>query len=143
MKKQAENDNANSENLPVNDKIGVKIGAKIRAKIGVNDNVNDNVKDNVNDKIGAKDNVNDNVNDKIGVKIVVNDNAKITPKITVNQEKILDEIKKNPYITQKELSDLIKMTIPNINRNMKKLQEQGIIRRVGADKNGHWEIINE
>ena len=95
MEKQAENDNANSENLPVNDKIGV------------------------------------------------NDNAKITQKITVNQEKILDEIKKNPYITQKELSELIKMTIPNINRNMKKLQDQGIIRRVGADKNGHWEIINE
>ena len=26
-------------------------------------------------------------------------------------------------------------------KNMKKLQEQNIIRRVGADKNGYWEIV--
>lgn len=101
-------------------------------------------------KQAENDNVNDNVNDKIGVKIGVNDNAKITPKITVkitqkitvNQKKILDEIKKNPYITQKELSKNIGIARLNINKNMKKLQEQGIILRVGADKNGHWEIIN-
>lgn len=26
---------------------------------------------------------------------------------------------------------------------MKKLQEQGIIRRVGPDKGGHWEVIEQ
>ena len=28
-----------------------------------------------------------------------------------------------------------------VNRNMKKLQKEGIIKRIGADKNGHWEVI--
>lgn len=66
---------------------------------------------------------------------------KITVKITVNQQAIIDEIRKNPFITQQQLSDIVGIARFNINRNMKKLKEQGIIERVGADKNGHWEIL--
>lgn len=66
---------------------------------------------------------------------------KINVKITVNQWKIIDEIKKNPFVTQEELSSLVGIAKLNINKNMKKLQEQNIIRRIGADKNGHWEIV--
>ncbi|WP_191014150.1 Fic family protein [Treponema zioleckii] len=75
----------------------------------------------------------------------INDTAKITQKITVkitvNQQKIIDVIKENPFITQEELSSIVGIARLNINKNMKKLQEQGIIKRVGADKNGHWEVI--
>ena len=70
-----------------------------------------------------------------------NDNVNDNVKITKNQQTIIDEVKKNPFVTQEELSEIIGITIPNINRNMKKLQEQSIIKRVGADKNGYWEII--
>ena len=75
----------------------------------------------------------------------INDTAKITQKITVkitvNQQKIIDVIKENPFITQEELSKIVGIARLNINKNMKKLQELGIIKRVGADKNGHWEVI--
>ncbi len=67
--------------------------------------------------------------------------AKITIKITANQKKILDEIEKNPFITQDELSAKLGIARLNIIKNMKKLQENNIIRRVGATKNGHWEIV--
>ena len=70
-----------------------------------------------------------------------NDNVNDNVKITKNQQTIIDEVKKNPFVTQEVLSEIIGITIPNINRNMKKLQEQSIIKRVGADKNGYWEII--
>ena len=83
---------------------------------------------------GVNDNVKDNVNNNVK-------SHKNHSKITVNQQNIINEIKKNPYITQKELSESIKMTVANINRNMKKLQEQNLIRRIGADKNGHWEVL--
>ncbi len=66
---------------------------------------------------------------------------KINVKITVNQQKIIDEIKKNPFVTQEELASLVGIAKLNINKNMKKLQEQNIIRRIGADKNGHWEVL--
>ena len=75
----------------------------------------------------------------------INDTAKITQKITVkitvNQQKIIGVIKENPFITQEELSSIVGIARLNINKNMKKLQVQGIIKRVGADKNGHWEVI--
>ena len=67
---------------------------------------------------------------------------KINVKITVNQQKIIDEIKKNPFVTQDELSSLVGIAKLNINKNMKKLKEQNIIRRIGADKNGHWEVLD-
>lgn len=65
---------------------------------------------------------------------------KITQKITVNQQKIIDSIKNNPYITQEELAEIVGIARLNIIKNMKKLQEQNIIKRIGADKNGYWQI---
>ncbi|MEE0998529.1 MAG: Fic family protein, partial [Treponemataceae bacterium] len=66
--------------------------------------------------------------------------VKVTPKVTVNQQKILEAIKENPFVTQEELSQIIGISRKSIIQNMKKLQENGLIKRVGADKNGCWEI---
>ena len=68
---------------------------------------------------------------------------KITVKITANQKKILEAIKQKPFVTQEELSSIVGIAKLNINKNMKKLQEQGIIERVGADKNGKWIVCDE
>lgn len=66
---------------------------------------------------------------------------KVTVKVTANQKKILDAIKENPYITQEELSEIVRIARKNIIANMKKLQENGFIKRVGADKNGYWQFV--
>ena len=65
---------------------------------------------------------------------------KVTVKVTVNQQKIVDAIKANPYITQEELADIVGIVRKNIIANMKKLQENGLIKRIGADKNGYWQV---
>ena len=67
--------------------------------------------------------------------------AKVTQKVTVNQDKILKAIEKNPNITQEELAEIIGITRKSIISNMKKLQENGLIKRIGADKNGYWQVI--
>lgn len=66
--------------------------------------------------------------------------AKVTVKVTANQKKIIDAIKANPYVTQDELADIVGIARKNIISNMKKLQKNGLIKRVGADKNGHWQV---
>lgn len=66
---------------------------------------------------------------------------KVTVKVTVNQKKIIASIKGNPYLTQSELAEIIGITLKSIKSNMKKLQDQGIIRRIGDDKNVFWEVI--
>ena len=67
--------------------------------------------------------------------------AKVSVKVTVNQQKILDIIKENPFVTQEELAQLIGLSRKSIIQNMKKLQENGLLKRIGADKNGSWEIV--
>lgn len=66
---------------------------------------------------------------------------KVSVKVTVNQQKIIDAIKANPYVTQEELADIVGIARKNIITNMKKLQTNGLIRRIGADKNGHWLVL--
>lgn len=67
--------------------------------------------------------------------------VKVSVKVTVNQQKILDVINENPFVTQEELAQIIGLSRKSIIQNMKKLQENGLLKRVGADKNGRWEIV--
>lgn len=66
-------------------------------------------------------------------------NVKVNVKVNVNQQKILDCIKRNSYITQKELGEELGISVVNINKNIAKLKTMGKLKRVGADKNGYWE----
>lgn len=65
---------------------------------------------------------------------------KVPVKVTVNQQKIIDAIKENPYVTQEKLADIVGIARKNIIVNMKKLQTNGLIKRIGADKNGYWMV---
>lgn len=72
-------------------------------------------------------------------KVTAKVTQKVTAKLSNNQNKILEEIRKNPFITQSELSELVGITRKAIIQNMKKLQDAGLIERVGSDKSGKWE----
>lgn len=62
-------------------------------------------------------------------------------KLTENQRKIINLIKKNPNITQGELSKVINISEKNIRINISKLKQKGFLKRVGPDKGGYWEIV--
>ena len=68
---------------------------------------------------------------------------KATEKLTENQKKIMEELARNPNITQNELSEIVGIHRVSISENMTKLQKLGLIRRVGGDKGGYWEIIKD
>ena len=55
-------------------------------------------------------------------------------------QKIIELIKGNSYITTQEMAELIGIDRSNVARAIKKLQSQGILRRIGPDKGGHWEV---
>lgn len=77
-------------------------------------------------------------------KITVNDKnvtLNITVKLTQTQKKILNMIKENSCITQNEIASKLNIARETVNRNMKKLQQEKIIQRLGADKNGSWKIL--
>ena len=48
----------------------------------------------------------------------------------------------DPFITYTELADILQVSSSSIARKMKALQDAGEIKRVGADKNGYWLVVN-
>jgi len=57
-------------------------------------------------------------------------------------EKILKAIGSNNQVTISELAELTGVTTRSVERNIKKLQDNGQLRRVGPDKGGYWEVIS-
>ena len=49
----------------------------------------------------------------------------------------------NPSITNKELARLCDITEDGVFYHIKKMKAAGIIRRIGPDKGGHWEVIEK
>ena len=56
---------------------------------------------------------------------------------------IILELKLNPKITRKELSLKLHIGTTSVYRILNNLKEKNKIKRVGPDKGGHWEIIEE
>ena len=54
---------------------------------------------------------------------------------------IIDEIRNNPNITLSEIARNLGVSRRWIATNIKHLQDKGIVKRVGPNKGGHWEII--
>ena len=93
-------------------------------------------------KVSEKVNINDervDVNVTENVTENVTDASQKTSQKT--SQKIIDLIKEDPYISTTKMAEIIGVDRRNIARNIKKLQEQGVVRRVGPDKGGFWEVI--
>ena len=75
-----------------------------------------------NDKSSVQNEENFGVNEKTSVQIV-------------------ETMKNTPNITLQEIAVKLNRSKRAVEMQVKKLREQGIIKRVGADKNGHWEVI--
>ena len=57
--------------------------------------------------------------------------------------KILEHIHINPQYTLTELANLTGYSRRWVAQTIKRLQEQNIIKRIGSDKSGYWEIIGK
>ena len=67
----------------------------------------------------------------------------IVEKLPKPQALIVRAVSNNPKVTAKELGEMLSIAVRNVQVHMKKLQDAGVIRRVGPDKGGHWEIIKQ
>lgn len=57
-------------------------------------------------------------------------------------QKIVEEIRKNPQITRKELAEIIGLTDVGIKYHLSNMQKKNLLRRIGPDKGGYWEILS-
>ena len=71
----------------------------------------------------------------------INEQQKVTDKVTDKSEnKILNIIQATPTVTVAQLMEMLSMSDSGVRKVLRKLQQEGRLVRVGANKNGHWKI---
>lgn len=55
-------------------------------------------------------------------------------------EKIITILSTTPSITVREMADILGLSRRGVEEQIKSLKQKGIIRRIGPDKGGHWEV---
>ena len=72
----------------------------------------------------------------------VKDTVKDTVKMLSEKEnKILEILNKEPKTTARMLAEVLKINLRNTKKYLSMLQEQGLLKRIGSDKSGRWEVI--
>ena len=64
-----------------------------------------------------------------------------TVALSATKKRIIELISEDNTLTAKALADIIGLTEKAIEKNIKQLKETGILKRVGSDKGGYWQII--
>lgn len=85
----------------------------------------------INDGETKNEPINDGENDGVNKNEPINEPIKM----------ILDIISEEPHLSKEYIADKIGKSRATVTRALAKLQNEGIIRRVGSNKTGHWEII--
>ena len=57
------------------------------------------------------------------------------------RRRILSLLSDEPRITQVEIAERLGITRDGVTYHFRKLRADGIIRRVGSRKSGHWEVV--
>ena len=94
--------------------------------------------DTVTNSVSSQDGVEDTTQ-----KTVEKNTLKNTLKSTLKgtRKRIVEMIESNPNTSLDQIAEQLGKNPRGIDKHIKVLREQGIIRRVGPDKGGHWEII--
>jgi Fic family protein len=61
-------------------------------------------------------------------------------KLTTTQEKIIELIMSDKYITQDRVTEYLNVNVRTVKRNFKVLIDNDLIERIGSDKTGYWEV---
>jgi len=73
-------------------------------------------------------------------RITKNDNVETTQKTT---QKILSLIEENPFISQKEIAAILQdITVDGVRYHINKMKKAIVLKRIGPDKCGKWEILD-
>jgi ATP-dependent DNA helicase RecG len=74
---------------------------------------------------------------------VIYSGKRVTERVTEKESEVLNLIIEDPSYTTKELAEKLSLSRKTISDRIKSLKNKGIIRRIGSDTKGHWEIIED
>nr|WP_278840800.1 winged helix-turn-helix transcriptional regulator [Holdemania filiformis] len=68
---------------------------------------------------------------------------RVTERVTEKESEVLYLLFENSNYTTKELAEKLSLSRKTISERLKSLKGKNIIRRVGSDTKGYWEIIED
>jgi ATP-dependent DNA helicase RecG len=74
-------------------------------------------------------------------KVVRKGGQKRWSELTKKQQQILEIIQDNPKMSRLELSKDLGINPSAVQKHIEKLKEKGLLRRIGPDKGGYWEVL--
>lgn len=77
-----------------------------------------------------------------GFKVTIYKTTQKTTQKMSTRAMILGELRRNPKITRSELSEILNKSPNTIKEHIARLKTEGIIKRVGSDRNGYWELLD-
>ena len=101
------------------------------------DNVNDNFESNVGVNVGTNAS-------HVGINVGINVGIKTSEaKLSDRQRIIISVIKANPFVTAKQMSETLSVTLRTIERDLSVMQKAHIIRHEGSNKTGVWVVLEK
>ena len=67
-------------------------------------------------------------------------NIKVNIKVNDREQELMKLLAEDPGYTVTQLSELLAVSRKTVAVGLKKLKEAGLIKRVGAKRNGHWDV---
>lgn len=64
-------------------------------------------------------------------------------KLGENERGILEIIVKNKFVTIPELSKALEISTTAVENNLAKLKAKKVLKRIGPDKGGYWEVVKK
>jgi len=61
--------------------------------------------------------------------------------LTSNQINILKLLANNNRLTRIQLAEELNISPETIKKNIEKLKEKGLLKRIGSDKGGYWKVL--
>lgn len=65
----------------------------------------------------------------------------VSEQLSDTEKKVYSLLQEERQIRQKDLVDQLKLTEQYIRKIIRRLKNKGLVQRIGSDKNGHWQVI--
>jgi len=58
------------------------------------------------------------------------------------EKKILESMRQNPHLTFASIGQQLQISHHTVKEYVKRLKDKGIIKRIGSNRQGHWQILD-
>ena len=88
-------------------------------------------------------NVGEDVGTNVGEDVGISVGTNVGINVGTNEQRLMQLLRRAPRATARQMAEELNFSVRQCERLLANMKQQGLIQRVGATKNGHWEVLND